>query len=274
MKNPIQSLSNLQQRVIVAILGIGLFLGLIFWNWMGAVGLFSVILVLSLYEFYSLSPLKISKVWKILATSIGFFIFFLLIVTDLSQSESRFRLFLFLSPVFLIVLVFSGLEKPFEVMAWLVTGWFYLITPWLSMLLIVGDFEYNPGLLLGLFGLLWAADSGAYFAGRKLGKTKLLPRVSPKKSWEGLIGGLICASFLAYGLSIWVGFFSLSQWLILAASTTIFGTLGDLAESSLKRSLDIKDSGNILPGHGGILDRFDGLFVAAPINYLIAVFFF
>jgi phosphatidate cytidylyltransferase len=274
MKNPIRSLNNLQQRVIVGILGIALFLGLIFWNWIGAVGLFSVIMALSLYEFYNLSPFKISKSWKMGSTLIGFLLFFLLVLTDLSDSSSKFRLLLFLSPCFLILLVFSGLEKPFESMAWIVTGWFYLITPWLCMLLLIGDFQYNPGLLLGLFGLLWSADSGAYFAGRTLGKTKLLPRVSPKKTWEGLIGGLICAGLFAYGLSIWVGVFTVYQWLILAASTTVFGTLGDLAESALKRSLDIKDSGNILPGHGGILDRFDGLFVAAPINYLIAVFFF
>ena len=274
MKNPIRSLNNLQQRVIVGVLGIALFLGLIFWNWMGAVGLFSVIMALSLYEFYNLSPFKISKSWKMWSTLIGFLLFFLLVLTDLSDSSSKFRLLLFLSPCFLILLVFSGLEKPFESMAWIVTGWFYLITPWLCMLLLIGDFNYNPGLLLGLFGLLWSADSGAYFAGRTLGKTKLLPRVSPKKTWEGLIGGLICAGLLAYGLSFWVGVFTVYQWLTLAASTTIFGTLGDLAESALKRSLDIKDSGNILPGHGGILDRFDGLFVAAPLNYLIAVFFF
>jgi len=274
MKKSIRTLNNHQQRVIVGFLGIALFVGLISWNWMGAVCLFSVFLFLSLYEFYSLSPYKIPKLWKVLATFIGFFLFFLLVLTDLSQSESRFRLFLFLSPVFLIFLVFSKLEKPFESLSWIVTGWFYLITPWLCMLLIIGDFPYNPGLLLGLFGLLWAADSGAYFAGRTLGKTKLLPRISPKKSWEGLIGGLVCACLLAYGLSVWVGVFSDFQWLILATSTTIFGTLGDLAESTLKRSLGIKDSGNILPGHGGILDRFDGLFVAAPINYLIAVFFF
>ena len=159
-------------------------------------------------------------------------------------------------------------------MAWIVAGWFYLITPWLCILWLIGDFTYNPGLLLGLFGLLWTADSGAYFAGKTLGKTKLLPRVSPKKSWEGLFGGLICAVLLGYGLAHWVGVFSSGQWVVLAISTAIFGTLGDLAESALKRSLDVKDSGDILPGHGGILDRFDGLFVAAPLNYLIAVFFF
>jgi len=274
MKNRLRTLTNLQQRIIVAIFGIGIFLGMIFWDWKGAVGLFSIILALSLYEFYSLSPYSIPKSVKYFGTIIGLLLFFLLIYSDLSQSVQSFRLFLFLSPLFLILLVFNKLQHPFESMAWIVSGWFYLITPWLCMLLIVGDFSYQPVLLLGLFGLLWAADSGAYFAGKSLGKTKLLPRVSPKKTWEGLLGGLLCSMALAYGLSFWVGAFSTGQWLILAASTTIFGTLGDLAESALKRSLDLKDSGTILPGHGGILDRFDGLFVAAPINYLIALFLF
>jgi len=274
MKNPLQSLSNLQQRVIVAIIGIAIFFGLIFIHWKGAFGLFSIILTLSLYEFYSLAPFAIPRSWKISGSLVGLLLFFLLIVFDLNQTGTGLRLFLFLSPLFLISLVFSKLEKPFEIMSWLVAGWFYLITPWLCMLLIIGDVAYNPGLLIGLFGLLWMADTGAYFAGRTLGKTKLLPRVSPKKTWEGLFGGLVCSGLLAFGLSQWIGIFTTNQWLVLAASTTIFGTLGDLAESALKRSLDIKDSGNLLPGHGGILDRFDGLFVAAPMNYLIAVFLF
>jgi phosphatidate cytidylyltransferase len=118
------------------------------------------------------------------------------------------------------------------------------------------------------------ADSGAYFAGRSLGKTKLLPAVSPKKTWEGLAGGLAGSLTLAWILSFYLPQFSLSQWLMLATSTTLFGTLGDLAESRLKRSLAMKDSGNMLPGHGGFLDRFDGFFMAAPVNYLLVEFIF
>jgi phosphatidate cytidylyltransferase len=119
------------------------------------------------------------------------------------------------------------------------------------------------------------ADSGAYFAGRSLGKNKLLPRVSPKKTWEGLAGGLAAALLLAWGLGQFFSQdFSPQQWLVLAVSTTLAGTLGDLAESVLKRSLDLKDSGSLLPGHGGFLDRFDGLFVAAPVNLIIMTFFF
>jgi phosphatidate cytidylyltransferase len=115
--------------------------------------------------------------------------------------------------------------------------------------------------------MLWANDTGAYLFGMKFGKRKLFERHSPKKSWEGFFGGMFTSVLVAVGLSfictenvaiIWVGM------AILIAS---FGTLGDLVESMLKRSLDTKDSGGLLPGHGGLLDRFDGLLLAAPVVY-------
>lgn len=274
MINPLALLSNLQQRIIVAILGIGLFVGLLYQGWQGAIVLFDLILAASLFEFYTLSPSKIPNLWKAAATLAGIVLFSILLLSFFGYEVVTFRLLFVFPPVLFISLVFSGFEKPFEVGAWLVLGWFYLITPWLSILLLTLDFEYNPAVFLGLFGLLWMADSGAYFAGKQFGKTKLLPRVSPKKSWEGLVGGLLASLALAWFLGQYVGAFSPDQWFVLAVSTTLAGTLGDLAESVLKRSLNLKDSGSILPGHGGILDRFDGLFVAAPVNLIIATFFF
>jgi phosphatidate cytidylyltransferase len=270
MMNILNRLSNLQQRILVAIPGMLLFAGLIWWGWQGAVGLFMLLLVLCLYEFYGLSPLRIPVGWKMVATLLGLLAFGIILLANHSGTTGAFTLFYLYPALLFVPAVFSHNPYPFERIAWLVTGWFYLIPCWICMLLLVMDQAYHPGVLFGLFGLLWAADSGAYFAGRKWGRTKLLPRVSPKKSWEGLAGGLLASALLAVLLHrVLDSAFSFSQWLVLAGSTTIFGTLGDLAESALKRSLGVKDSGNLLPGHGGILDRFDGLFLAAPLNYLI-----
>jgi phosphatidate cytidylyltransferase len=119
--------------------------------------------------------------------------------------------------------------------------------------------------------LLWTSDTGAYLAGRSFGKTKLFERISPKKTWEGSIGGVILSLVVAYGISNLLGFDDVTtfDWMVIALLVVIFGTFGDLFESLLKRNLHIKDSGTILPGHGGVLDRFDGLFLAIP-----AVFFY
>jgi phosphatidate cytidylyltransferase len=111
---------------------------------------------------------------------------------------------------------------------------------------------------------LWASDTGAYFAGTFFGKRKLFERISPKKSWEGFFGGAALALAFAYGLSLYFHTLTVQQWMIIGVIIVVGGTFGDLVESLLKRSIEIKDSGSILPGHGGFLDRFDGLFICAP----------
>lgn len=267
-------MSNLQQRVIVGAIGIGLFLGLILSGLHGTLFLMAALIVLCLDEFYELSPFPMPPFLKFSGVLAGLFFFGFWLIHFGSQSQIQYEIVLLFSPLLLIFLVFAQLPKPFEAAAWLVFGWFFLITPWISLLMSIEQFDFNPGILLGLFFLLWAADSGAYFAGKSLGKTKLLPRVSPKKTWEGLAGGLALSALTGIIISYLVGGFSQAQWVVLAFSTTIFGTLGDLAESTLKRSLNLKDSGKLLPGHGGILDRFDGLFVASPINACIIHFWF
>lgn len=119
----------------------------------------------------------------------------------------------------------------------------------------------------------WATDTGAYFTGIKLGKRKLAPRISPNKTFEGALGGIGIAAAAALLFSIIVGSFS-PIWLFYGLLTAVFGILGDLLESSLKRNAGIKDSGNIIPGHGGILDRFDSLLFTLPITYIFLLIFF
>jgi len=133
--------------------------------------------------------------------------------------------------------------------------------------------SYTAEFTLVFFFTLWANDTGAYLSGRSFGKTKLFPKISPNKTWEGTIGGAILAILIAYNCSIYFTSLSRVEWVILATLVVVFGSLGDLVESMLKRSYGIKDSGTILPGHGGILDRFDGLLIAAPIvfSYIVLI---
>lgn len=136
-------------------------------------------------------------------------------------------------------------------------------------------FIMNPKVILIVFMMLWINDTGAYIVGSMIGRHKLFERISPKKSWEGFFGGvifnLIAATLFCYCSDTFMGLHSdIIQWIGLAVIVTVFGTLGDLIESMFKRHFNIKDSGNIIPGHGGILDRIDSFLLAMPA---VCVFF-
>ncbi len=148
-------------------------------------------------------------------------------------------------------------------MARAIAGLLVLIPAWAALSLLHS--EFGPGFFILLMLIIWGADSGAYFAGRALGRRKLAPKVSPGKSWEGVIGGLVVALAVAAGATYWlqpVGGYA--AFLALVFVTVFVSVLGDLMESLFKRVMDLKDSGGILPGHGGVLDRIDSLTAAAP----------
>ena len=123
---------------------------------------------------------------------------------------------------------------------------------------------YSHMLPLAIFVFIWCNDSGAYFVGCSIGRHKMWERVSPKKTWEGTIGGVVVAMIAGYVMSIFFTQMNVWQWMGLAAVVAVSGTYGDLIESCMKREMGIKDSGNILPGHGGMLDRFDSTILAVP----------
>jgi phosphatidate cytidylyltransferase len=123
--------------------------------------------------------------------------------------------------------------------------------------------------ILLVFIFVWSSDTFAYLIGRKLGKHKIAPRISPNKTWEGFVGGLLGSLVVAWVLFALSEPLPLRVMLLLAAVASVFGFMGDLLESRMKRSLGVKDSGNILPGHGGFLDRFDSLLVAGPVTYIL-----
>ncbi len=166
--------------------------------------------------------------------------------------------------------LYSKAVKPFTNIAYTLLGTLYLSLPLFLFYLLSlhGENGYDYHIILGFFFLLWSSDTGAYFAGKFLGKHKLFERISPKKTWEGFFGGMAFALLVAVLLSKYFIVFSLTKWIIVALIIIVAGALGDLVESLFKRSIQIKDSGAILPGHGGFLDRFDGLFIAAPFVYL------
>ena len=145
----------------------------------------------------------------------------------------------------------------------------------LPVLLLVNELDRNKTLHLVIFAvilLIWLSDVGAYFSGKFLGKRKLFPEISPNKTWAGFFGGGIAVMIGAAIISIQGFGYSLNQWLIIGVIVWIMGSLGDLVESAFKRSFRIKDSGTMLPGHGGFLDRFDSFIYVVPV--VLAYFFF
>lgn len=131
-----------------------------------------------------------------------------------------------------------------------------------------GMMSYSPLMVMAIFIFVWLSDTGAYFVGSMIGKRKLFERISPKKSWEGFFGGLFFALASSQALAWYAPEIGRLTWLGLALTVVLFGTWGDLIESLLKRTIGVKDSGNLLPGHGGMLDRFDSVILAAPASYI------
>ena len=131
-----------------------------------------------------------------------------------------------------------------------------------------GVMSYTPLFIMAIFIFVWLDDTGAYLVGSLIGKHKLFERISPKKSWEGFFGGLILSLASSQAFAWFAPEINRMNWLGLAATVVLFGTCGDLIESLLKRTLGVKDSGNVLPGHGGMLDRFDSVMLAVPASYI------
>ncbi|HEY9001802.1 MAG TPA: phosphatidate cytidylyltransferase [Mucilaginibacter sp.] len=234
-------------------------------------GVFYLLLsAFALYEFYGL--VKQSGIQPNILSGIlnGVLIYtaFSLVHTLLPDAfKYVFILALTLSLIFFQEL-YKKSETPFTNIAYTIMGIVYAIIPFtfFHALGFLGT-SFNFHVPLTFLVMLWANDTGAYLSGYFFGRTKLFERHSPKKTWEGFIGGVLVAAVAGYILSNFYHEFSWDKWVIMAVLIGCFGTLGDLVESMFKRSINIKDSGGILPGHGGLLDRFDGLLLSAPIVY-------
>ncbi|WP_010254828.1 phosphatidate cytidylyltransferase [Myroides injenensis] len=146
----------------------------------------------------------------------------------------------------------------------------YIIAPFITLLFLpINQGQYTPQIIIGMFILIWTNDTFAYIVGKKFGKNKLFERISPKKTIEGFLGGIVFCIIAGIILSQYFTFFSIKIWISSAIFVGIFGTVGDLIESHFKREAGVKDSGTIMPGHGGILDRLDSVIFVAPFLYII-----
>ncbi|MHA8107505.1 phosphatidate cytidylyltransferase [Aquirufa sp. 5-AUSEE-100C1] len=265
----LRNLSNLQQRVIAAIIAIPFLLFCILYNDYTFLVLFLVIGVLAQLEFYKLVG-SISD--NLPLTFYGTFcgVVMHILTFFIEKGDLAYQYYYVLSPlltfIFFIKLYKSKDEKPFKNIAYTFLGIIYVALPFtlLTVLAYIKNDTYDPNIVLGCLFLLWASDSGAYFAGTKFGKTKLFERVSPKKSWEGSIGGMIAAMVVATIISKYYTNYSAFHWYVIGVIIVVAGTYGDLVESLFKRSINIKDSADTIPGHGGFLDRFDGLLLSIP----------
>jgi len=232
--------------------------------------------LLALREFYNLVKTAGIKPHGGLGLGISTVIFLITASVYLWHMESKFFMLLIplLFSVFVITL-YQHQESPFTGIAYTFAGLIYVTLPFCFFYALGFAFtpqEFNFHLPLAFLLMLWASDTGAYLFGRKLGKTKLFERHSPKKSWEGFFGGVLTSVLVAYVISIFFTEISAIILMGMAVLVVSFGTLGDLVESMLKRSLNVKDSGSLLPGHGGLLDRFDGLLIGAPVVFTYLYF--
>lgn len=271
--------SELATRTLTGSIYVGIVLCSILFSSVSAALLFWIIGILGLKEFYDnikrtngIAPLH----WYgyVLGTAVYLVCGNLLPSSYIPQGELAVMI---LFGLLFMIELFRKKKHPFLNIAttFLGTAYVFFLLSLTFRCSFVGN-SYSPTLLLSIFIFVWSNDTFAYLTGSVLGKHKLFPRISPGKSWEGFAGGIILTMGIA---SIYACLSSQNllgcdillpwQWFVMAMVVCVIGTFGDLIESLFKRSLHIKDSSNILPGHGGILDRFDSILFAGPASYIV-----
>lgn len=273
MNHPLDQKSELYKRVVTAVIGVGLLLTLLFAGgyWGMALITFAISMGM-LLEFSSLAfRLEDRSTKRGFMTMLGISVHFALMVFGADFGETAAIVFLVNFTFFLLTAYRHRNQERLNLHTkeciYAFFGFFYSVfLP--SLLVQVRQFEDGVWWVAFFLLVIWAGDTGAYFAGRRFGRRKLYPLISPKKTIEGLVGGLT-ASVLAAAI---LGFSALSRYdlgtmVTLALFVSAVSVVGDLCESLIKRGFDVKDSGSILPGHGGFLDRFDSVVFGLPIMY-------
>ncbi len=268
-------MKNLIVRTLSGAVMLALLLGATLWSPWSFTALMALILVGGLWEFYAISRRTGAEPQRLMGLAIGLAIFAagIAAVTPETGDAARWILmarifsqyFLILAlPLMLIIELFRFREQPMANLGATLLGVVYVALPLAMILYIPRAFGgWNPWVVLCFIFTIWANDVFAYLVGMTLGRHRLCERISPKKSWEGFFGGIAGAVLMGYVASRLLDM-PASLWCGLALVAAVTGVLGDLIESMFKRKADLKDSGNLIPGHGGVLDRFDALLLAIP----------
>lgn len=279
--------SNFIQRAITGVIFVGVLVGCILGGPISFSLLFALITALTVHEFGTIvskqPDVEINKPICMLA---GVFLFFGFAYLGVMPGQTEILIpYLFLLIYLLVSELYLKKKNPLNNWAYAMMSQIYVALSFAMLNVLayhsVGgtspyQIQYNPILPLSIFIFTWINDTGAYCTGMLFGKHRLFERISPKKSWEGSIGGGVFSIIAGVIMAHFFPFMSIGVWIGLALTVVVFGTWGDLTESLLKRTLGIKDSGNILPGHGGMLDRFDSTLMAVPaaVVYLYVISFF
>lgn len=265
-------------RTATGVLFVATLLAAMLYNYISFGILFAIISGLAVNEFCNIvHDYKKTSFSTLLAVLGGVYLFFVLFAVSFMNIDKP--VMLVLPYIFLLIYMFvrelyrkeGGALDNF---AYFVLSQVYAALPF-ALLNILASYsgEYSYLLPLSVFIFLWSNDSGAYCIGCLFGKNKMFERISPKKSWEGFAGGAVVAIIAGYVMSLFFDVLNTWQWMLMAAVVVAAGTFGDLIESCMKREMKIKDSGNILPGHGGILDRFDSCILAVPAVVILLYLF-
>jgi phosphatidate cytidylyltransferase len=270
-------LKNLFQRSVTGALFVILVYGTLFAGSITFLVFFLALSILSLLEFYSHKEKEGFRVQKVTAIFASIILFVLLHGYSSGNIPLRWLSLLTLfPPVMMIRELYRQNEKCFDNLAVTFLGIIYIAVPFslLNFLVFpdVAHHTYTPDLLAGVFILIMVNDTAAYLIGVPLGRHRLFKSVSPKKSWEGTIGGGVVVIFAAFFMNLIFPLLGRAEWLGTGVIVAVFGVYGDLVESLFKRRLGIKDTGKILPGHGGILDRVDAWLFVIPVIWVYSNF--
>ncbi len=266
-------MSNLAKRTITGIVLVVLVIAAIITDQHLFALLFLLFTMVGLWEFYTLVEKAGILPNKTAGMVAGIVLFSTNAMVAMNMMNLEWLLINFVC-IFLIFLLelYRNNPNPFTNIAFTFFGLVYVAVPF-SVLNYFPNPAFIPGvyhssLLLGFFFLVWINETGAFLIGTAIGRHRLFERVSPNKTWEGAIGGGVLTLASAFVISLYYTHINLRDWLIIALMVFVFSTYGDLFASMFKRSVNIKDYGSILPGHGGIIDRFDGVIMAAPFVFV------